>query len=471
MKKIAIGAALSVIATFCTYLSVPVHAYDPNAYIGGAYAAVDKPLVEYNTARSYPLWLFPSSDGTPITGTATLTNTTPSQCEISQDGSNWVQAYTVSFNNVSGNANFGFNIRPVNDTLADGSQYCTVTISVNVTGSYYAGFPVKNVYNNLIHDDDGSAYAAMDRTMGWGVSEDVPASYPGLTCDMYMVTMNGPLNVTVTLTATTDGQCQFTNNERTAYIGTAKTYTIAPFGDHFTNSYPFVLGPVEDNVVEGYHSCVVTTRLVSSDTKWSSISFPVYKMFIVDNDSGSTSQSNGRGTAQSGGGTSTTPAQSSPATTSSDPSTDTTGALSEVLLNDRPIASLTSAIYKTGKALALRGKAPPNSTINLYIFSTPRTASVKADSEGKWAYNITGLEPGQHRVEASLTDSTGKITQERTVIARFTIAAQTAPVTTSSTDTKKVGLVIAIILILIALASLYLWPRRHIFLRRIKRRK
>ena len=140
MKKIAIGAALSVIATFCTYLSVPVHAYDPNAYIGGAYAAVDKPLFEYNTARSYPLWLFPSSDGTPITGTATLTNTTPSQCEISQDGSNWVQAYTVSFNNVSGNANFGFNIRPVNDTLADGSQYCTVTISVNVTGSYYAGF-------------------------------------------------------------------------------------------------------------------------------------------------------------------------------------------------------------------------------------------------------------------------------------------------------------------------------------------
>ncbi|MBI2052643.1 MAG: hypothetical protein HYT34_00130 [Candidatus Ryanbacteria bacterium] len=62
------------------------------------------------------------------------------------------------------------------------------------------------------------------------------------------------------------------------------------------------------------------------------------------------------------------------------------------------------------KEIVFRGKAPPNSIVTIYIFSTPIIVTVKADENGEWSYTATkDLPDGQHEIYVAVTNSEGKI--------------------------------------------------------------
>ena len=73
--------------------------------------------------------------------------------------------------------------------------------------------------------------------------------------------------------------------------------------------------------------------------------------------------------------------------------------------------------------LHLSGTAPPNNTVTLTIHSSPRTASVVADPQGKWQYDVTGLTAGRHSIEATITDPTTSLTSTPTTLAHFIVRA------------------------------------------------
>jgi Big-like domain-containing protein len=85
--------------------------------------------------------------------------------------------------------------------------------------------------------------------------------------------------------------------------------------------------------------------------------------------------------------------------------------------------------------LTLTGTTVPNGVVKLYIFSTPREATVTADSKGAWSYTVSGLEAGSHHVEAAVTDPATNQTSSRATLAAFTIKAPVK--TTAATRPAK----------------------------------
>jgi hypothetical protein len=88
--------------------------------------------------------------------------------------------------------------------------------------------------------------------------------------------------------------------------------------------------------------------------------------------------------------------------------------------------------------LALSGTTVPNGKITLTIHSNPITATVQANSSGNWSYTVTGLQPGNHTIYATVTDPANNQTSTQSKLLAFTIAATpVASVTHASTATTK----------------------------------
>jgi hypothetical protein len=99
-------------------------------------------------------------------------------------------------------------------------------------------------------------------------------------------------------------------------------------------------------------------------------------------------------------------------------------------------------VVKTGQTvemeydqrLTLSGKTVAKGIVKLYVFSKPKTETVKADNKGNWSYNIQGLEAGKHRVEAEVTDPATDKTSKRKELLKFTVLAAQTPVTAPVND-------------------------------------
>lgn len=137
----------------------------------------------------------------------------------------------------------------------------------------------------------------------------------------------------------------------------------------------------------------------------------------------------------------------------------------EVTFNNKAVTTTTPTV-QSNKAINLSGVTVPNGVVTLYIFSTPRTATVTADATGKWTYEIVDLEPGSHHVEAEVTDPATKLTSARATLASFKIAA--APVAAKTVTTppaKKASLwpwIAGGVLFILAVAGgMFIWVRRR----------
>ncbi len=131
-------------------------------------------------------------------------------------------------------------------------------------------------------------------------------------------------------------------------------------------------------------------------------------------------------------------------------------------INGKAYDEKVSPEFPNGKAVVLSGKTVPNAVIKLYIFSTPREATVTADTAGVWTYTVSGLEEGAHRVEAQVTDPVTKVTSARAKIAAFSVlsAVRTGKTVVSSPAKKSnsIWAVVAVLAVaLLALASGVWW--------------
>jgi hypothetical protein len=75
-----------------------------------------------------------------------------------------------------------------------------------------------------------------------------------------------------------------------------------------------------------------------------------------------------------------------------------------------PVIVATSTEEKKQPIAIISGKAPANSFVTLYIFSTPIIVTIKTDSDGGWNYHFDKeLENGTHEVYVGVTDNAGKV--------------------------------------------------------------
>jgi len=125
---------------------------------------------------------------------------------------------------------------------------------------------------------------------------------------------------------------------------------------------------------------------------------------------------------------------------------------------------------KKGK-VKLFGKAEPNTTIYLYIFSDPIVASVKTDAQGNWEYELDKeLDAGQHEVYVAVKADDGTIKAKSLPFTFFVgsaaAAAQSstpAPASTSSQNYLLYYVILAVSIVALLVSALfYLITKKHI---------
>lgn len=134
-------------------------------------------------------------------------------------------------------------------------------------------------------------------------------------------------------------------------------------------------------------------------------------------------------------------------------------------IGNQPVVDARHITLNDKQPLVLQGATVPNGIIKLYIFSTPREVTVTADAQGKWSYSVTGLEPGQHHVEAEVTDPATSKTSARATLASFAVRAPKKA--TVSRSNAVMWLILGLGGILFAVGAVGVWwflrhrQRRH----------
>ena len=148
-----------------------------------------------------------------------------------------------------------------------------------------------------------------------------------------------------------------------------------------------------------------------------------------------------------------------------------------ILLNGNTYSSDEENLLQFAKdeIVKISGFAEPDTTIKLYIYSEPKTATVQTDSEGYWEYEIADLEPGSHRVESAVIDAVSGEESEPVLIAQFSVdesepAQDTAsapstnsssPPTNDESGSNKTSLIVAATLVGIAALGYIAWYWLH----------
>lgn len=142
----------------------------------------------------------------------------------------------------------------------------------------------------------------------------------------------------------------------------------------------------------------------------------------------------------------------------------------EMQISGQAVTDSENITLDSEEPLVLGGKTVPNGVIKLFIFSTPREATVTANAEGVWSYTVQGLESGSHHIEAEVTDPKTNLTSPRSTIASFTVKAAPKKATQTQTTmatTSKASKLPWIIggLVILAVGGLVFWwwkRRKHI---------
>lgn len=105
---------------------------------------------------------------------------------------------------------------------------------------------------------------------------------------------------------------------------------------------------------------------------------------------------------------------------------------SEIKVGSSLIKSEDKPTIKENEPIVLSGKTVANGVVTIYVFSEPKKYTTNADKDGMWTYEVSGLPPGDHHIEAEVTDPiTGK-TSPRAQVLAFTIEKIDAASLTSS---------------------------------------
>lgn len=140
--------------------------------------------------------------------------------------------------------------------------------------------------------------------------------------------------------------------------------------------------------------------------------------------------------------------------------------VSIVLTTEKAEVNMTNE--KKGKVV-LSGKAEPNTTIYLYIFSEPIVVSVDTDSAGNWSYTLDQeLDAGKHDVYVAVKNDDGTIKAKSLPYSFFVGQATAAAGGTTTQTAAKPNYLIYYIIFVVSVVSLvvsgifYFVARKHV---------
>jgi hypothetical protein len=93
--------------------------------------------------------------------------------------------------------------------------------------------------------------------------------------------------------------------------------------------------------------------------------------------------------------------------------------------------------------LVISGHTIANGTVNLTIHSVTRNEIVRANDSGFWTFTISNLEPGNHTVDATVTDLSTHLTSTSVTLLKFAVTSegsagnQTASIDNTTAAAKK----------------------------------
>jgi len=163
--------------------------------------------------------------------------------------------------------------------------------------------------------------------------------------------------------------------------------------------------------------------------------------------------------------TTPTPRTTTPAVTPTPESTPPATPTSKLEVGGKEVTATTAVALTHDQPLVLKGTTVPNGKVKLFIFSTPREASVVADASGNWTYEVKGLESGDHHIEAEVTDPVTNKTSARATLATFSVAKPVARIAQESTAAKTRGnawiWIVAVSVLILAGVGVWWYLRRR----------
>lgn len=256
--------------------------------------------------------------------------------------------------------------------------------------------------------DSNAPVTELNESETYGPSSD---KYIGILAEF---DSHPPTSTDFDFTVTTDGQCLVTFYSK---AGDTSPQTSISFNDrtdttqnpYDTNIRGIAVYPVDDTKYEGKHSCKLTATAKSSSDNGAAINVSgTHSISINDNDPAPAPVA--------------AKPKSAPAPVANVVEPPAAPTTSGIKVADEAIVAGTPVKTDLTKPLVLSGKTVPKGIVKLFIFSEPKEATVTADDNGNWTYEVTDLPPGDHHIEAEVTDpATGKTSARNTAVLAFTV--------------------------------------------------
>jgi hypothetical protein len=118
------------------------------------------------------------------------------------------------------------------------------------------------------------------------------------------------------------------------------------------------------------------------------------------------------------------------------------------------------------KSLNISGYTIPGGVIDITIHSTVRNEIIRADTAGHWSFVVENLEPGNHTLDAKVTDQATHLTSETATLLKFAVTGKQGATNSLVAQVKNEGpkrkanialLIAASTLLMIVIGAVTFW--------------
>jgi hypothetical protein len=146
-------------------------------------------------------------------------------------------------------------------------------------------------------------------------------------------------------------------------------------------------------------------------------------------------------------------------------------ALNQVAVEGDKIDTSKPVSVDKSKPITLSGYTVANGEINLTIHSLVRNEIARANASGLWTYTVSDLDPGNHEIDATVTDPATHLTSAPATLLKFVVTGAAAAVNpvnkvqaktvTKKNNSRPIAAAVLAILILAAVGGAVFWILKH----------
>ncbi len=247
-------------------------------------------------------------------------------------------------------------------------------------------------------------------------------SYPGYidVADITSTVSDASIGTSVTITGSVSGGCLMATQSKgpVIYTGSASaSITVIGSGSN-TNLGVYV---ADNSTYQGTRTCIVSFSAGSTQQpEFNSISISSVSVSVADDEPAPAPKPVATPTPVAAAPTTqvTVPTE----TPAEKPATPKPKLVDSEGKELAPSGVNNKVMFKKNDPIILSGVTVPSGLVKLYIYSEPQEVEVTADGDGNWSYTIASIEPGDHRVEAEVTDPETGETSDRAEVLAFQVA-------------------------------------------------